>query len=782
MTRQAMGGSGRRTGRIGEKLGQTAGHNQVSVVVAVSQPTDPVCSRWTRCWRARTAFGCGRDATVAQPVEPQRYGDAAQVEAGGQDGVLQAAGLSQANGADSWQFARSSARLKQAPAESAPAEHAGLGVGPPCPIVSGRQDVRIVLEQLREPAVKRLHDERQRSLGRPLFKHPTSMCRGGCAARPQQYSAVSMSGQRLFQLPSSGQAVVFRLQHPPQRHRHRRLRSLGFLNRIGRGDEFPGKAARLISGGESPAPQLPYHPKAKEEREQLRDSLKQVAFLQDLDEEDLRRVVDAMFERRVQPNEMVIRQGEDGDNFYVIRSGCYQVIIEATQADGEVRIVHQFRDSGSFGELALLHNQPRSATVKAISPGALWAMDRRAFRAIVLPAEQRRRREFAELLEGAPSLAGLMDEELRLAAEALRPRSFGHQQVIIEEGDEADGMYFVLEGEAVVTRSGREVARVPRGGYFGEAALLEGRRRTASVVAAAAAPDGRVRTAFLPREAFGLLAPCHGLLRRSMAAYGLLKPGFAPPAQPHEPLEASSVPLGLAPPGSRWPPLRPAQPCSCRSDDEPRQLGTWRSQPAATHFPAALVERRFLQRAGGLGLSVQIEAGSGPVHFSSRVWQIRPIFAGFQIGRCSRNEQLGMPPTAVRTAGVHSSSPAEASGTSAPTASTAASAGAFSSAGAAAPPGMWRYLARCLRHSSIRGCWEPPPPPPDTGEAPADEGEPPLPPGPRRPRRESRRRASGLRRLADEPLKAAGLQFPVFKSITKAVTEATESLARSHRI
>uniref|UniRef100_A0A1I8IVE7 cAMP-dependent protein kinase type II regulatory subunit n=1 Tax=Macrostomum lignano TaxID=282301 RepID=A0A1I8IVE7_9PLAT len=342
---------------------------------------------------------------------------------------------------------------------------------------------------------------------------------------------------------------------------------VGFLNRIGRGDEFPGG--------------LPYHPKAKEEREQLRDSLKQVAFLQDLDEEDLRRVVDAMFERRVQPNEMVIRQGEDGDNFYVIRSGCYQVIIEATQADGEVRIVHQFRDSGSFGELALLHNQPRSATVKAISPGALWAMDRRAFRAIVLPAEQRRRREFAELLEGAPSLAGLMDEELRLAAEALRPRSFGHQQVIIEEGDEADGMYFVLEGEAVVTRSGREVARVPRGGYFGEAALLEGRRRTASVVAAAAAPDGRVRTAFLPREAFGLLAPCHGLLRRSMAAYGLLKPGFAPPAQPHEPLEASSVPLGLAPPGSRWPPLRPAQPCSCRSDDEPRQLGTWRSQPGS---------------------------------------------------------------------------------------------------------------------------------------------------------------------------------------------------------
>uniref|UniRef100_A0A1I8JNQ5 Cyclic nucleotide-binding domain-containing protein n=1 Tax=Macrostomum lignano TaxID=282301 RepID=A0A1I8JNQ5_9PLAT len=281
---------------------------------------------------------------------------------------------------------------------------------------------------------------------------------GRLRGEPQQYSAVSMSGQRLFQLPSSGQAVVF------ASNIRRSVTDIGdsvvgFLNRIGRGDEFPGG--------------LPYHPKAKEEREQLRDSLKQVAFLQDLDEEDLRRVVDAMFERRVQPNEMVIRQGEDGDNFYVIRSGCYQVIIEATQADGEVRIVHQFRDSGSFGELALLHNQPRSATVKAISPGALWAMDRRAFRAIVLPAEQRRRREFAELLEGAPSLAGLMDEELRLAAEALRraelrPPAVELQsdavdptpppQVIIEEGDEADGMYFVLEGEAVVTRSGREVA------------------------------------------------------------------------------------------------------------------------------------------------------------------------------------------------------------------------------------------------------------------------------------------------------------------------------------
>ena len=47
-------------------------------------------------------------------------------------------------------------------------------------------------------------------------------------------------------------------------------------------------------------------------------------------------VVDAMFERRVQAGDVVIRKGDDGDNFYVIDTGTYSVRI---QADGQEKTV-----------------------------------------------------------------------------------------------------------------------------------------------------------------------------------------------------------------------------------------------------------------------------------------------------------------------------------------------------------------------------------------------------------------------------------------------------------
>jgi len=79
-------------------------------------------------------------------------------------------------------------------------------------------------------------------------------------------------------------------------------------------------------------------------------------------------VIDAMFERKVQPEEHVIRQGDDGDNFYVIESGVYDVIITKNgdnYTDGPERgqRVLQFDGKGSFGELALMYNMPRAATV-----------------------------------------------------------------------------------------------------------------------------------------------------------------------------------------------------------------------------------------------------------------------------------------------------------------------------------------------------------------------------------------------------------------------------------
>lgn len=63
----------------------------------------------------------------------------------------------------------------------------------------------------------------------------------------------------------------------------------------------------------------PVHPKSDEQRQQLSDAVKNILLFRALDKEQMQDVLDAMFERKVKKDELVIKQGDDGDNFYVIQ-------------------------------------------------------------------------------------------------------------------------------------------------------------------------------------------------------------------------------------------------------------------------------------------------------------------------------------------------------------------------------------------------------------------------------------------------------------------------------
>lgn len=71
------------------------------------------------------------------------------------------------------------------------------------------------------------------------------------------------------------------------------------------------------------------------------------------------------------------------------------------------KLIHTYDNSGAFGELALLYNMPRAATVKAISPGTLWAMDRQTFRRILLKSAYKKRKMYEDLINKVPMLKSL---------------------------------------------------------------------------------------------------------------------------------------------------------------------------------------------------------------------------------------------------------------------------------------------------------------------------------------------------------------------------------------
>lgn len=97
--------------------------------------------------------------------------------------------------------------------------------------------------------------------------------------------------------------------------------------------------------------------------------------------------------------------------------------------------VHTYENRGSFGELALLYNMPRAATIKAVTEGQLWALDRQTFRRILLKSAFRKRKMYEALINSVPMLKTLQNYERLNLCDALIPKTFVLGERIIKQGE-----------------------------------------------------------------------------------------------------------------------------------------------------------------------------------------------------------------------------------------------------------------------------------------------------------------------------------------------------------
>lgn len=261
------------------------------------------------------------------------------------------------------------------------------------------------------------------------------------------------------------------------------------------------------------------YPKTDDQRLRLNESIRNILLFKNVAPEQLSEVLDAMFEKKVQPGDHVIDQGDDGDNFYVIDSGVYEIYVKI---DGKDKMVGVYNEKGSFGELALMYNTPRAATIIATSKGILWALDRNTFRRILLKAAAKKRKVHEALLESVPMLKEITEYERMNLADALQSRKFKDGECVIQQGDGADCMYFVESGVASIRIRKQddptqevEVTQCSKGGYFGELALVTHKPRAASVYSV-----GDLVCAVLDVHAFErLLGPCMDILKRNIDGY-----------------------------------------------------------------------------------------------------------------------------------------------------------------------------------------------------------------------------------------------------------------------
>eukprot|EP00049_Salpingoeca_infusionum_P026666 m.27147 g.27147 ORF g.27147 m.27147 type:complete len:766 (+) comp8899_c0_seq2:213-2510(+) len=203
-------------------------------------------------------------------------------------------------------------------------------------------------------------------------------------------------------------------------------------------------------------------------------------------------VADSMKSMVYESGAHVIREGDNGDQLFVIAAGVVVVSNAAGDAHGELRAGHV------FGELALLYNCKRTATITAKTKVVVVAIDRMTFKQVVKSAMISEQDRLLTLFGQMPLLEGLAGEYLQELVQYARETGYEPGDVIVKEGQDGDLFYLITQGEVVVSQDNVVLRHLHEGSHFGEGALLEAYNiRTATCKAVT-----RVVCATITREAF----------------------------------------------------------------------------------------------------------------------------------------------------------------------------------------------------------------------------------------------------------------------------------------
>ncbi|ETO22033.1 hypothetical protein RFI_15171 [Reticulomyxa filosa] len=184
------------------------------------------------------------------------------------------------------------------------------------------------------------------------------------------------------------------------------------------------------------------YPKKPEVVERIRNSVSEIFIWKGLDKEQQSSLIDAMFEKKVRKGEDVIKQGDKGDYFYVIESGIFEVWKASDpKQDSLSKKIFRYDGKGSFGELALLYNAPRAATVRAVTDGLLWAVDGETFRYIMISSRAKKRARFDDFLKTVDLFRNIDD--------ILEVFQFEKGEYVISQGDENAEHFFIIQHGSV---------------------------------------------------------------------------------------------------------------------------------------------------------------------------------------------------------------------------------------------------------------------------------------------------------------------------------------------
>jgi len=224
-----------------------------------------------------------------------------------------------------------------------------------------------------------------------------------------------------------------------------------------------------------------------------RSPLYDLPILTFLPEEVRKLIVDSFVPASFTFGQPIVREGEPADGFYVLVSGQARVVKQ--RENGEDISLNLLRAGDSFGEMGLLEEGSRSATVRATGDVTTFRLDRSVFQALIraqpairhyfeLQIKHRHLHNFFRLYS---PFARLPADQLKTLLTEFRAISFTTGELVIRQGDRPGPMYIVEEGRlrTFTEENGRRhyLAYLRKGDFFGELSVFKGEPRSANVEA-----------------------------------------------------------------------------------------------------------------------------------------------------------------------------------------------------------------------------------------------------------------------------------------------------------
>ncbi|XP_075240396.1 cGMP-dependent protein kinase 1-like isoform X4 [Convolutriloba macropyga] len=227
--------------------------------------------------------------------------------------------------------------------------------------------------------------------------------------------------------------------------------------------------------------QVKKYPKSKEVKELIQNAIERNEFTQHLEQSQMSEIVECMHEVKFNADDYVIKEGDQGDCLYVIQDGVLEVSKKG-------KTLTRLNSGTLFGELAILYNCTRTASVKALTYSRIWKIERQSFQKIMMKVVLSEEDEILSFLQSVPLLKELPIEMMNKLVYCVDFCHFSPDEYIIRENAYGETFYIIRQGKVRVVQNHPQsglpvlIRHLQKGDYFGEKALICEDRRTASII------------------------------------------------------------------------------------------------------------------------------------------------------------------------------------------------------------------------------------------------------------------------------------------------------------